>query len=177
MSPVKQQVRDARERPFRVCDNNAPDSVEDLELLGQPDRQGGSAQGQDVERGRYNNSVRGPHRSDERRFVRMRVQQDDVAVVTNIREHLIELLLRWQLVIEAPMRDHRSDPKWVIDEGFPERDAPMKDVNDGNAAFGPLQRVAQSAGGIEIDGDDLETTSRSGSAERIAAGCLSDTTF
>jgi len=100
---VEEGVRDARERPFRVCDNNAPDSVEDLELLGQPDPSARQRAGQDVERGRYDNPVRSPHRSNERGFVRMRIQQDDVAVVTNIREHLIELLLRWRLVIEAPM--------------------------------------------------------------------------
>jgi len=109
--------------------------------------------------------------------VRMRVEQDDVAVVTNIREHLVELLLRWRLVIEASMRYHGSDPKWMIDQRFLQRHATVQDVNDGDAAFGPLKGIAQTTGRIQVDGDDFETTSRGSSAQRIAAGCLSDTTF
>ena len=75
------------------------------------------------------------------------------------------------------MRHHSSDSQRVIDQGVAQGDAAVKDVDDGNAAFGPLQRIAQSAGRIEVDCDDLETTCGSGSAQRIAAGCLSDTTF
>ena len=75
------------------------------------------------------------------------------------------------------MRHHSPDPKRVIDQRFAQGHATMEDVDDGNAAFGPLQRIAQSAGRIEVDCDDLETTRCSGSAQRIAASCLSDTTF
>ncbi len=75
------------------------------------------------------------------------------------------------------MRRHRSNTKGMIDQGIAEGDATMQDVNHGDAAFGPLQRVAQSTGGIKVDCDDFETTSRRGGAQRIAAGCLSDTTF
>ena len=33
----------------------------------------------------------------------VRVEQDDVAVVTNIGEHLVELLFRRGFVVQAPM--------------------------------------------------------------------------
>ena len=75
------------------------------------------------------------------------------------------------------MRHHSTDTKGMIDQRFSQRDATMQDVNDGNAAFGPLKGIAQSASRIQVDRDDFETTSGSGSAQRIAAGCLSDTTF
>jgi len=65
----------------------------------------------------------------------------------------------------------------MIDEGIAQAHTPVQDINDGNAAFGPLESVAQSSGGIEIDCDDFEATSRRSGAQRIAAGCLSDTTF
>lgn len=65
----------------------------------------------------------------------------------------------------------------MIDQGFSQSDAAVQDVNDGNAAFGSLQCIAQSTGRIEINRDDSETTSGGGSAQRIAAGCLTDTTF
>ena len=65
----------------------------------------------------------------------------------------------------------------MIDQRFPQGDPPMEDVDDGNAAFGPLQSIAQSAGRIEVDRDDFETTRGSCRTQRIAAGCLSDTTF
>ena len=35
--------------------------------------------------------------------MRVRVEQDDVAVVTNIGEHLVELLFRRRLVVQASM--------------------------------------------------------------------------
>ena len=65
----------------------------------------------------------------------------------------------------------------MIDQRISQGDAPVQDVNDGNAAFGPLQGIAQSAGGIEVDCDDFETTRGSCRTQRIAAGCLADTTF
>ena len=65
----------------------------------------------------------------------------------------------------------------MIDQRVAQADSTVQDVDDGNAAFGPLQRIAQPAGGIEVDCDDLETTSGGSRAQRIAAGCLSDTTF
>ena len=65
----------------------------------------------------------------------------------------------------------------MIDQRISKGDAPMEDIDDSNAAFGPLQCIAQSAGWIEIDCDDFQTTGGRGCAQRIAAGCLSDTTF
>jgi len=109
--------------------------------------------------------------------MRMRIEQDDVAVVTNIGQHLVELLLGRRLVVQTSMRRHRSNTKGMVDQGIAQSDSTVQDVNDGDASFGPLQRVAQSTGGIEVDCDDFETTSRRSGAQRIAAGCLSDTTF
>ena len=43
----------------------------------------------------------------------------------------------------------------MIDQRISQGDTPVQDVNDGNAAFGPLQGIAQSAGGIEVDCDDF----------------------
>ena len=65
----------------------------------------------------------------------MRVEQDDVAVVTNIREHLIELLLRWRFVIQASMRRHRADAKGVIDQRIAQRYASVQHVDDRDARF------------------------------------------
>ena len=65
----------------------------------------------------------------------------------------------------------------MIDQRISQGHAPVQDVDDGNAAFGTLQCIAQSAGRIEVDCYDLETACGGGSAQRIATGCLSDTTF
>ncbi len=107
----------------------------------------------------------------------MRVQEDDVAVVTNVGEHLIELFLGWRLLVQAPMRHDGSDPERVIDQRAPKADAPVEHINHRDIAFRPFERVAQSAGGVEIDRDDLETARGGRRAQRIARGCLSDTTF
>jgi len=107
----------------------------------------------------------------------MRIEQDDVAVVTNIGQHLVELLLRRRLVVQPAMRRHRSNTKGMIDQRITQGHATMQDVNDRDAAFGPLQRIAQSTRGIKVDCDDFKTTSRRSGAQRIAAGRLSDTTF
>ena len=75
------------------------------------------------------------------------------------------------------MRRDRADTQRMIDERVSKCDPPVQDVDDRNAAFGPLQCIAQSAGRVEVDCDDFETTCGGGSAQRITAGCLSDTTF
>ena len=65
----------------------------------------------------------------------------------------------------------------MIDQGFAQAHSTVQDVNDGNAAFGPLQCIAQSARRIEGDRDAFETTCSTRRAQRITAGRLADTTF
>ena len=65
----------------------------------------------------------------------------------------------------------------MIDEGVTKTDAPVQHVDDRDATLRPFERIAQSAGRVEVDGDDFETTCGRGRAQRIAAGRLSDTTF
>jgi hypothetical protein len=75
------------------------------------------------------------------------------------------------------MCGHGADAEGMVDQGVTKAYSPVKHVDNRDGAFRPLEGIAKSTGGIEIDGDDFETTCGSGRTQRIAARRLSDTTF
>src|ERR1039458_8438547 len=105
------------------------------------------------------------------------VDQNHVDIFKHRLDKSAKLLLVQGLVVEAAVAGNGLDAERVIDEGLAQGDATVENVSDAGGTLGLLQSVAQTPGGIEIDGDDAQAAGCRGSRQRVAGGRLANATF
>jgi hypothetical protein len=105
------------------------------------------------------------------------IDQDHVDIFKHRLDKSAKLLLVQGLVVEAPVPGDGLDAERVIDQRLAESDAAVKNVSDARGTLGPLESVAQTPGGIEVDGDDAQATGCRGCRQGVAGGRLANATF
>jgi|ERR1039458_6509246 hypothetical protein len=109
--------------------------------------------------------------------MRVGVDQDDVDIFKHRLDNSTKLLLVQGLVVEAAVAGNGLDAERVIDERLPECDSSVENVSDAGGTLGLLQSVAQTPGGIEVDGDDAQAAGCRGCRQCVAGGRLANATF